>query len=93
MFLFDKINPAHLDRRELQLTILACSTILILGAGLALLMYPIVFSYSSVVLRNAFTVSADFQRCWRCIWWIDRSRSYIFGDRSRKPTSAQRKPK
>ena len=54
MFLFDKINPAHLDRRELQLTILACSTILILGAGLALLMYPIVFSYSSVVLRNAF---------------------------------------
>lgn len=54
MFLFDKINPEHLDRRELQLTILACSTILILGAGLALLMYPIVFSYSSVVLRNAF---------------------------------------
>ena len=54
MFLFDKINPEQLDRRELQLTILACSTILILGAGLALLMYPVVFSYSSVVLRNAF---------------------------------------
>lgn len=54
MFLFDKINPESLDRRELQLTILACSTILILGAGLALLMYPVVFSYSSVVLRNAF---------------------------------------
>jgi GGDEF domain-containing protein len=43
-----------LDRRELQLTILACCTILILGAGLALLMYPVVFSYSSVMLRNAF---------------------------------------
>ena len=54
MFLFDKINPEHLDRCELQLTILACSTILILGAGLALLMYPVVFSYSSVVMRNAF---------------------------------------
>lgn len=54
MFLFDKINPEQLDRRELQLTILACSTILILGAGLALLMYPVVFSYSSPVLRNAF---------------------------------------
>jgi len=54
MRLFDKIRPDQLDRRELQLTILACSTILILGAGLALLMYPIVFSYSSSVLRNAF---------------------------------------
>ena len=54
MFLFDKINPDHLDRRELQLSILACCTILILGAGLALLMYPVVFSYSSLILRNAF---------------------------------------
>jgi GGDEF domain-containing protein len=52
--LFDTIRPDQLDRRELQLTILACSTILILGAGLALLMYPVVFSYSSSVLRNAF---------------------------------------
>jgi GGDEF domain-containing protein len=54
VFLFDKIRPDQLDRRELQLTILACSTILILGAGLALLMYPIVFSFSSSTLRNAF---------------------------------------
>lgn len=54
MFIFDQIRPDQLDRRELQLTILACCTILILGAGLALLMYPLVFSYSSVVLRNAF---------------------------------------
>lgn len=54
MRLFDKINPAHLDRRELQLTLLACSTIVILGTGLALLMYPVVFSHSSVMLRNAF---------------------------------------
>ena len=54
MRLFDKIYPNDLDRRELQLTILACSTILVLGAGLALLMYPVVFSHSSPVLRNAF---------------------------------------
>jgi GGDEF domain-containing protein len=52
--LFDKIRPDQLDRRELQLTILACCTILILGAGLALLMYPFVFSLSNSVLRNAF---------------------------------------
>jgi GGDEF domain-containing protein len=43
-----------LDRRELQLTLLACSTILVLGGGLALLMYPLVFSYSGSMLRNAF---------------------------------------
>jgi len=54
MRVFDKINPAHLDRRELQLTLLACSTILVLGTGLALLMYPLVFSHSSLMLRNAF---------------------------------------
>jgi GGDEF domain-containing protein len=52
--LFDKIHPEQLDRRELQLILLACSTILVLGAGLALLMYPVVFSYSSSMLRNAF---------------------------------------
>ena len=54
MRLFDKISPAHLDRRELQLTLLSCGTILVLGGGLALLMYPVVFSYSSSVLRSAF---------------------------------------
>ena len=54
MRLFDKISPAHLDRRELQLTLLSCGTILVLGLGLALLMYPVVFSYSSSVLRSAF---------------------------------------
>jgi GGDEF domain-containing protein len=52
--LFDKIRPDQLDRRELQLTLLACSSILILGTGLALMMYPLVFSYSSTLLRNGF---------------------------------------
>ena len=58
MRLCDKILPDQLDRRELQLTLLACMTILILGTGLALLMYPVVFSRSSaptgLMLRNAF---------------------------------------
>jgi len=56
--LFDKIQPQELDRRELHLTLLACSTILVLGAGLALLMYPLVFSRANaagnLTLRNAF---------------------------------------
>ncbi|PYU24397.1 MAG: hypothetical protein DMG32_14025 [Acidobacteria bacterium] len=54
MRLFDTIRPDQLDRRELQLILLACSTIMVLGGGLALLMYPVVFSYSSSMLRNAF---------------------------------------
>jgi GGDEF domain-containing protein len=52
--LFDTIRPDQLDRRELQLTLLACCTIFVLGAGLALLMYPVVFSLSNSILRNAF---------------------------------------
>jgi len=43
-----KINgqsaPADLERRELQLSIFACLAIVVLAAGLALLMYPAVFS-------------------------------------------------
>lgn len=54
MHLFDKIRADQLDRRELQLTILACGTIIVLGAGLALLMYPLVFSLPNSLLRNAF---------------------------------------
>jgi len=58
VLVYDKIRPEELDRRELQLTLLACSTILILGLGLALLMYPVVFSRSSaptgMMLKNAF---------------------------------------
>ena len=44
MELFDKMRPAELERRELQLTIFASSAIAILGIGTALLMYPLVFS-------------------------------------------------
>ena len=47
VLVYDKIRPEELDRRELQLTLLACCTILILGAGLALLMYPLVFARSN----------------------------------------------
>lgn len=58
MRLFDQIYPHDLDRRELQLTLLSCVTIIVLGAGIALLMYPVVFSHSNppgnIVLRNAF---------------------------------------
>jgi len=44
MQIFDKIDPATLERRDWQLWTLAIATILILTSGLALLMYPAVFS-------------------------------------------------
>ena len=63
MRLFDQIYPQDLERRELQLALLACSTILVLSAGIVLLMYPVVFSrtnplvnnpFGNIVLQNAF---------------------------------------
>jgi hypothetical protein len=47
MQIFDKVHPSELDRRELQLTIFACVTIVILTVGMALLMYPVAFSHQS----------------------------------------------
>jgi GGDEF domain-containing protein len=43
MDLFDKVDPKTLDRRDWQLSMLSLGMILVLGAGMALLMYPAVF--------------------------------------------------
>lgn len=39
-----QIAPVDLERREFQLSLFACSAIVVLAGGLALLMYPAVFS-------------------------------------------------
>ncbi len=56
--IFDEIRMQNLDRRQLQLTVLASMTIAILSTGVALLMYPAIFSrdilLSSQTLRFAF---------------------------------------
>lgn len=44
MHIFDKVRSSELDRRELQLTLFACMVIAILTVGMAVLMYPLVFS-------------------------------------------------
>ena len=58
MRIFDRIDPASLDRREMQLWLLAIATITILATGMALLMYPTVFSepvvLSGSTLRKVF---------------------------------------
>jgi GGDEF domain-containing protein len=43
MDVFDKVDPKTLDRRHWQLSMLSLGMIIVLGAGLALLMYPAVF--------------------------------------------------
>ena len=58
MHIFDEIRVHNLDRRQLQLTVLASMTIAVLATGVALLMYPAIFSreiiLSSQTLRFAF---------------------------------------
>ena len=58
MRIFDRVDPADLDRREWQLWLLAFAVIAILAAGTALLMYPSAFSVpvvlSGQVLRRVF---------------------------------------
>jgi hypothetical protein len=58
MHIFDQIQTQHLENRQLQLTLLASLTIAVLATGVALLMYPAIFSreilFSSRSLQFAF---------------------------------------
>lgn len=58
MHIFDEIQPQQLDRRQFHLTVLASLAIAILATGVALLMYPAIFSrailLSSRSLQFAF---------------------------------------
>ena len=54
MKLFDRVNSDNLERRELHLSIFVAVIVMMLALGTGFLMYPLVFSHSSTVLRNAF---------------------------------------
>jgi GGDEF domain-containing protein len=49
MTVFDRIDPSNLERREMHLWVLATAMIIILSAGTALLMYPVVSGGDIVV--------------------------------------------
>ena len=49
MEVFDKVSQQTLDRRDRQLSILALVMVVILGGGMALLMYPTVFGKAAVI--------------------------------------------
>ncbi len=58
MHIFDRIQTQQLENRQLQLTLLASFAIAVLASGVALLMYPAIFSrdilFSSRSLQFAF---------------------------------------
>jgi GGDEF domain-containing protein len=57
MRLFDRMPSGNLDRREMQLTILACSAIVVLAGGLALFMYPVVFSQTPAAPTRTISIA------------------------------------
>jgi GGDEF domain-containing protein len=61
MRFFDRTSSGSLERREMQLILFACSAIIVLAAGLALFMYPAVFSQTALVAsRTKFIVFFGF---------------------------------
>jgi GGDEF domain-containing protein len=57
MHVFDRVPSGSLDRREMQLIVLACSSIIVLAAGLALFMYPVVFSQTALAPTRTMSVA------------------------------------
>lgn len=62
MQIFDRVEASSLDRREVHLWILALTVILVLAMGVALLMYPSVFS-PAVVLAGIPARAVFFGFC------------------------------
>jgi GGDEF domain-containing protein len=57
MRVFDRVPSGNLERREMQLILLACSAIIVLAAGLALFMYPVVFSQTALAPTHTMSVA------------------------------------
>jgi GGDEF domain-containing protein len=53
---FDRIPSESLDRREMHLIILACAAIMVLAGGLALFMYPVVFSQTAISASRTMSI-------------------------------------
>jgi GGDEF domain-containing protein len=61
MRVFDRVPSESLERREMHLILLACSAIMVLAGGLALFMYPVVFSQTpQMVFTPSPTMSSAF---------------------------------
>ena len=65
MHVFDRIDPTTIDRRDWQLWLLAVAVILVLSGGVALLMYPAVFS-EPLALSGSMFHQVFFAFCILC---------------------------
>lgn len=54
MRVFDRIDPVEIDRREIDLRVLALTVIVVLAVGLALMMYPTVFAKPMTLAGGTF---------------------------------------
>ena len=66
MHVFDRVDRSELDRRELQLLVLAVISICMLGAGIALLAYPTIFTASAMLTGPSLKI-CFFAFCGMCI--------------------------
>jgi GGDEF domain-containing protein len=66
MNIFDKVDPKTLDRRHWQLSMLSLGMVVVLGGGMALLMYPAVFG-SNAPSSGPTTRTLFFGFCALCV--------------------------
>lgn len=66
MQIFDRLDPLKLERRDAELWMLALAMILVLGGGLAMLLYPAAFS-QPVYLSGPFVRKIFFSFCVLCL--------------------------
>jgi hypothetical protein len=57
MRLFDPTPPENLERREMQLILFACAAIVVLSGGLALFIYPVVFSQTDSATTRTMSIA------------------------------------
>ena len=69
MQVFDKVNQRTLDCRDRQLSVLALIMVIILGGGMALLIYPTVFGRAAVI-PVAPSKTLFFAFCALCILMV-----------------------
>lgn len=69
MEVFDKVNRKTLDRHDQQLFVLALIMVVILGAGMALLMYPMVFGRTAMI-QVAPSRTLFFAFCVLCLLMV-----------------------
>jgi len=69
MEVFDKVSRKTIDRHDQQLSVLALIMVVILGAGMALLMYPMVFGRTAMI-QVAPSRTLFFAFCVLCLLMV-----------------------